>query len=172
MSNNKETVAIFVDGNNIFHSAKQLGFEINYRKLLEVLTYGEDYRKAVFYTGVDATAERQRGFLHWMNRNGWRVFKKEVKADRDGNRKAHLEVEIATDMLRSVMNGITEIVLVSGDEDFAYTLARIQELDVRVTVAGYREAMSNKLLDVADVYIDLGAPEIDIKKVQGETEED
>ena len=29
--------------------------------------------RAFFYTGVDETADRQRGFLHWMRRNvpGW-----------------------------------------------------------------------------------------------------
>ena len=69
--------AVFIDGNNIFHSARQLGFEVDYAKLLAVLV-GKDREllRAFFYTGVDEGADRQRGFLHWMRRNGFRVIQK------------------------------------------------------------------------------------------------
>jgi len=161
----KSKVAIFIDGNNIFHSAVQAGIQIDYVKLLNVLTEGADYSKAVFYTGSDEGAERQRGFLHWMTRNGFRVVKKPVTQDRaTGTRKASLEMELATDMIISVMNGIDTIILVSGDEDFAYPLKRLQERDIRIVVAGYRNAMANKLLDVADVFVELDSPSIDIAK--------
>lgn len=155
-------VCVFVDGNNIFHSAMQAGIQIDYTKLLNVLTEGIDYTKAVFYTGADENADKQRSFLHWMTRNGWRVVKKPVKQDRDGVRRAHLEMEIATDMMNSVINGAKTIILVSGDEDFAYTLGKIQDRDVRVVIAGYRNAMANKLLDVADIFIELD--QVDISK--------
>jgi len=55
--------------------------------------------RAFFYTGVDAGAERQQGFLLWMRRNGFRVVQKELKTFYDGTRKANLDVEIAVDML-------------------------------------------------------------------------
>ena len=153
---------IFVDGNNIFHSAMQAGIQIDYSKLLAVLDEDRTSTKAVFYTGSDENADKQRSFLHWMTRNGWRVVKKPVKQDRDNVRRAHLEMEIATDMMNSVINGCTTIILVSGDEDFAYTLSKIQDRDVRVIVAGYRNAMANKLLDVADEFIELD--QVDIAK--------
>ena len=72
--------AVFIDGNNIFHSARQLGFEVDYSRLLNLLV-GRDREllRAFFYTGVDETADRQRGFLHWMRRNGFRVVQKPVK---------------------------------------------------------------------------------------------
>ena len=160
-----DKICVFVDGNNLFHSAMQMSVQIDYTKLLAVLTEGADYTKAVFYTGSDENAEKQRSFLHWMTRNGWRVVKKAVKKERDSDvRKAHLEMEIATDMLLSVMNGAKTIVLVSGDEDFAYTLSKIQDRDVRVVVAGYRNAMSNKLLDVADIFVELD--QVDVSKTQ------
>ncbi|HNX95966.1 MAG TPA: NYN domain-containing protein, partial [Holophaga sp.] len=69
--------AVFIDGNNIFHSARQLGFEVDYSRLLTALV-GKDREllRAFFYTGVDEGADRQRGFLHWMRRNGFRVVQK------------------------------------------------------------------------------------------------
>jgi len=158
-------VCIFVDGNNLFHSSMQAGIQIDYTKLLSTLSENTNYTKAVFYTGADENADKQRAFLHWMTRNGWRVVKKPVKTDsKDGSRRAHLEMEIATDMLLSVLNGAKHIVLVSGDDDFAYTLGKIQDRDVRITVAGYRNAMSNRLLDVADEFVELD--QVDIAKNQ------
>ena len=147
--------AVFIDGNNVFHSARQLGFEVDYARLLAFLV-GRDREllRAFFYTGVDEGADRQRGFLHWMRRNGFRVVQKPVKLERDGSRRAHLEVEITTDML-SYADKIDLIILVSGDEDFAYPLNALAQKGVRVEVAGFRSAMANKVMDAADRYIEL-----------------
>lgn len=157
MTNN---TSIFVDGNNLFHSALQAQIQIDYNKLLEVLTEGGEYTKAVFYTGSDENAEKQRSFLHWMTRNGWRVVKKAVQTNKDNVRKANLENQIITDMMVSVMNGAKTIILVSGDEDFVYPLAKIQDRDIRVVVAGFKNATSHKLMDVADVYIELDQADV------------
>ena len=149
--------AVFIDGNNVFHSARQLGCEVDYARLLTLLV-GQDREllRAFFYTGVDEGADRQRGFLHWMRRNGFRVVQKPVKLERDGSRRAHLEVEITTDML-SYADKIDLIILVSGDEDFAYPLNALAQKGVRVEVAGFRSAMANKVMDAADRYIELDA---------------
>lgn len=147
--------AVFIDGNNLFHSARGLGFEVDYLKLLNVLV-GRDREllRAFFYTGVDENAERQRGFLHWMRRNGFRVIQKPVKQERDGSRRARLEVEITTDML-AYADKVDLIILVSGDEDFAYPLNTLASRGIRVEVAGFRSAMANKVMDAADRIIDL-----------------
>jgi len=147
--------AVFIDGNNLFHSARQLGFEVDYSRLLGVLV-GKDREllRAFFYTGVDENADRQRGFLHWMRRNGFRVVQKAVKLERDGSRRARLEVEITTDML-AYADKVDLIMLVSGDEDFAYPLQTLANKGVRVEVAGFRSAMSNRIMDAADRYLEL-----------------
>ena len=62
-------VAIFIDGNNLFHAARFHNIDIDYNKLLRVLLGDGRLFRAFFYTGVDAGAERQQGFLLWMRRN-------------------------------------------------------------------------------------------------------
>ena len=146
--------AVFIDGNNIFHSARQLGFEVDYARLLTMLTRDRELLRAFFYTGVDENADRQRGFLHWMRRNGFRVVQKPVKQERDGSRRAHLEVEIATDMI-AFADKVDLAILVSGDEDFAYPVQVLAQKGVRVEVAGFKSAMSNRILDAADRHIEL-----------------
>jgi uncharacterized LabA/DUF88 family protein len=164
--------AVFIDGNNIFHSARQLGFEVDYSKLLAMLV-GKDREllRAFFYTGVDEGADRQRGFLHWMRRNGFRVVQKPVKLDRDGTRKARLEVEITTDMM-SYAEKVDLVILVSGDEDFTYPLQVLAQKGIRVEVAGFRSAMANKIMDAADRFIELDLLTERFRKEAGGEDED
>lgn len=148
-------VAVFIDGNNLFHAARFHNIDIDYNKLLRVLLGDGRLLRAFFYTGVDAGAERQQGFLLWMRRNGFRVVQKELKTFYDGTRKANLDVEIAVDML-SLAGKYDTAVLVSGDEDFVYAINAVAYKGCRVEVAGFRSNTAPKLIDVADFFIDLG----------------
>jgi len=148
-------VAVFIDGNNLFHAARFHNIDIDYNKLLRVLMGDGRLLRAFFYTGVDAGAERQQGFLLWMRRNGFRVVQKELKTFYDGTRKANLDVEIAVDML-SLAGRYDTAVLVSGDEDFVYAINAVAYKGCRVEVAGFRSNTAPRLIDVADFFIDLG----------------
>src|SRR6476659_664846 len=148
-------VAIFIDGNNLFHAARFHNIDIDYNKLLRVLLGDGRLFRAFFYTGVDAGAERQQGFLLWMRRNGFRVVQKELKTFYDGTRKANLDVEIAVDML-SLAGRYDTAVLVSGDEDFVYAVNAVAYKGCRVEIAGFRSNTAPKLIDVSDYFIDLG----------------
>jgi uncharacterized LabA/DUF88 family protein len=148
-------VAIFIDGNNLFHAARSHNLDIDYNKLLRVLLGDGRLFRAFFYTGVDAGAERQQGFLLWMRRNGFRVVQKELKTFYDGTRKANLDVEIAVDML-SLAGRYDTAVLVSGDEDFVYAVNAVAYKGCRVEVVGFRSNTAPKLIDVADCFLDLG----------------
>ncbi|HEX7317025.1 MAG TPA: NYN domain-containing protein [Pyrinomonadaceae bacterium] len=148
-------MAVFIDGNNLFHAARFHNIDIDYNKLLRVLLGDGRLLRAFFYTGVDVGAERQQGFLLWMRRNGFRVIHKELKTFYDGTRKANLDVEIAVDML-SLAGRYDTAVLVSGDEDFVYAVNAVAYKGCRVEVAGFRSNTAPKLIDVADYFIDLG----------------
>ena len=163
-------VAVFIDGNNLFHAARFHTIDIDYNKLLRVLLGDGRLLRAFFYTGVDAGAERQQGFLLWMRRNGFRVVQKELKTFYDGTRKANLDVEIAVDML-SLAGRYDTAVLVSGDEDFVYAINAVAYKGCRVEVAGFRSNTAPRLIDVADFFIDLGDIADLIRKDIGQTGE-
>ena len=152
--NSRGRVAIFIDGNNLFHAARTIGIEIDYAKLLKLLCNCGSLLRAFFYTGVDENAAKQQGFLLWMRRNGYRVVQKELKIFPDGTKKANLDVEIAVDML-SLCGKYETAILVSGDEDFAYAVNAVAYKGARVEIAGFRNNTSPKLIDVADRFIDL-----------------
>ncbi len=148
-------VAVFIDGNNLFHAARSHNIDIDYNKLLRVLLGDGRLLRAFFYTGVNTGAERQQGFLLWMRRNGFRVVHKELKTFHDGSRKANLDVEIAVDML-SLAGRYDTAVLVSGDEDFVYAINAVAYKGCRVEIAGFRSNTAPRLIDVGDFFIDLG----------------
>lgn len=163
-------VAVFIDGNNLFHAARFHTIDIDYNKLLRLLLGDGRLLRAFFYTGVDVGAERQQGFLLWMRRNGFRVVQKELKTFYDGTRKANLDVEIAVDML-SLAGRYDTAVLVSGDEDFVYAINAVAYKGCRVEVAGFRSNTAPRLIDVADFFIDLGDLADHIRKDISQTDD-
>jgi uncharacterized LabA/DUF88 family protein len=145
---------VIIDGASLFYSVSQLGIEVDYIKLIQQLTQGGRLLRAFFYTGVDSSNERQKGFLHWMRCHGFRVVDKELNRLPDGTKKANLEVEMAIDMLQLAPHCDT-IVVVSGNGELTYALDSASKLGVHVEVVCLRSMLSEKLLDVADSYTDL-----------------
>jgi uncharacterized LabA/DUF88 family protein len=150
---NRGRVAIFIDGLSLFHSALQLGIEIDYVKLLCRLTQTSRLLRAFFYTGVDASKEKQQGFLLWMRRNGYRVVTKDILTVTENGKKPNLNVEIAVDMI-TLAPYYDTAVLVSGDGDLAYAVNAVTSLGSRVEVIGLQSMTSDSLIDVADYFID------------------
>ncbi|MBD2296033.1 NYN domain-containing protein [Anabaena sphaerica FACHB-251] len=150
---NRGRVAIFIDGLSLFHAALQLGIEIDYVKLLCRLTQTSRLLRAFFYTGVDASKEKQQGFLLWMRRNGYRVVTKDILAVAENGKKPNLNVEIAVDMI-TLAPYYDTAVLVSGDGDLAYAVNAVTSLGSRVEVIGLQSMTSDSLIDVADYFID------------------
>jgi uncharacterized LabA/DUF88 family protein len=160
---NRGRVAIFIDGLNLFHTALQLGIEIDYVKLLCHLTNGSRLLRAFFYTGVDINNEKQQGFLLWMRRNGYRVVAKDLVLAAENFKKSNLNVEIAVDMI-TLAPYYDTAVLVSGDGDLAYAVNAVSRMGVRVEVVSLQTTTSESLIDVADCFIDLDSIKTHIQK--------
>src|SRR5262245_13725991 len=52
MSPNKEKLALFIDGANLYATAKSLGFDIDYKRLLREFQSRGDLLRAFYYTAV------------------------------------------------------------------------------------------------------------------------
>jgi uncharacterized LabA/DUF88 family protein len=161
---NRGRLAIFIDGTNLFYAAYQLGIEVDYLKLLGRLTDGSSLLRAFFYTGVDATNEKQKRFLLWMRHHGYRVVSKEVTQLPESSFKTNLDVEIAVDLM-ALAPFYDTAVLVSGNGELAYAVNAISYHGVRVELVSLRSMTSESLLNVCDRYIDLESIRDDIKKI-------
>ncbi|MCY6494467.1 LabA-like NYN domain-containing protein [Leptolyngbya sp. GGD] len=146
---------LFIDGANLFYAASQMGVEIDYAKLLNYLQQQSTLIYAFFYTGVDPSNLRQHAFLTWMRRNGYRVVTKDVVLNPSGSKRvSSMNVEIAVDMMRFAQDCDTEI-LISGDGDLAYAVNAVSHVGTKVEVISLRSMTHDRLVAVADNFIDI-----------------
>jgi uncharacterized LabA/DUF88 family protein len=149
-----QRTALFVDLSNIYYGAKEAGITIDYRKLLVALTGNRSLVRAYAYTGIDPDNATQQAFQEFLREAGYKVVAKEVRRFSDGTMKANLDIELVVDLIRLAPR-LDAAVIVSGDGDFAPAIRAVQEMGVRVEVAGFRRSTSTDLLEVADEYRDL-----------------
>ncbi|MEL6139025.1 MAG: NYN domain-containing protein, partial [Cyanobacteria bacterium J06628_6] len=164
----KERSALLIDGSHLFYAAAQLNIEVDYLRLRQALTQQRSLLRAYFYTGVDPQNDRQRGFLTWLSRNGYRVVSKALTQGPDGGRRANLQVEIAVDMLR-LANYCHTLTLLSGDGALAYGAERLTRQGTRIEIVGLLSMTSDTLIGLADTYIDLADLQADIQKLPQKT---
>jgi uncharacterized LabA/DUF88 family protein len=164
MSIHSNKIALFIDGANIHATAKTLGCEIDYERLLKEFQSRATLVRAFYYTTIIADQEYSsiRPLIDWLDYNGYTVVTKPTKEfiDVDGRRrvKGNMHVELAVDAMEMSQH-IDEMVLFSGDGDFHPLVEAVQRRAVRVTVVSTistQPAMvADELRRQADVFLDL-----------------
>ena len=131
---------LFIDGANLYSAAKSLGFDIDYRKLLEEFGEGAELVRAYYYTAVieDQEYSPLKPLLDWLDYNGFHVVTKAARryTDRETGAsriKGDMDVDIAVDMLEQAPR-LDHAVLFSGDGDFRVLVDAVQRRGVKVTV--------------------------------------
>jgi len=146
---------IFIDGNNIFHSAKSENVNIDYSKLCNYIKQDRELIKTIFYTGVDDTSvnEDQKKFILWLKRNGFKVVTKSLNIDSTNSRK-HVSYypEMVTDMFFFKKN-IDVIAIVGGSDALIHPIRRLSDSGIRIELYAFENSVSNKLLDEVDRYV-------------------
>ncbi|MBB4382956.1 uncharacterized LabA/DUF88 family protein [Bradyrhizobium sp. SBR1B] len=132
-------IALFIDGPNLHATAKTLGFDIDFKRLLEEFQKRGMLLRASYYTAIieDQEYSSIRPLVDWLDYNGYAVVTKTTKefVDASGRRrvKGNMHIEIAVDMME-VAASIDEVILFSGDGDFRSLVETVQRRGVRVTV--------------------------------------
>jgi uncharacterized LabA/DUF88 family protein len=157
-------IALFIDGANLYATAKALGFDIDYRRLLTDFQSRGTAVRAFYYTTIieDQEYSSIRPLIDWLDYNGYAVVTKATKEffDASGRRKVkgNMDVELAVDAMELAEN-IDQMVLFSGDGDFRSLVAAMQRRGVHVTVvstiATQPPMIADDLRRQADVFIDL-----------------
>jgi uncharacterized LabA/DUF88 family protein len=166
-----ERVALFIDGSNLYATAKAVGFDIDYRRLLGWFRKRCRLVRAIYYTALmeDAEYSPVRPLIDWLDYNGFMVVTKPAREFTDslGRRKikGNMDIEIAVDMMQ-LADSLDHIVLFSGDGDFRSLVEAVQEKGRKVSVVSTlitRPPMvADDLRRQADQFIDLNdlKPEI------------
>ena len=164
MSAQIEKIALFIDGANLYASAKSLGFDIDYKRLLKEFQAKGRLIRAFYYTALvdDQEYSSVRPLVDWLDYNGYSVVTKPTKefVDSTGRRKVkgNMDIELAVNAME-LAEHIEQMVLFSGDGDFRPLVEAVQRRGVRVTVVSTISSqppmIADELRRQADVFIDL-----------------
>src|ERR1700704_2392343 len=134
-----ERLAIFIDGANLYATAKALGFDIDYKRLLALFRTKSQLVRALYYTALAEDQEYSsiRPLVDWLDYNGFTMVTKPTKefTDAIGRRriKGNMDIELAIDLLE-MAEPIDHAILFSGDGDFRRLVEAVQRRGVRVSV--------------------------------------
>ena len=156
-------VALFIDGANLHAAARALGFDIDYKRLLEEFQSRGTLVRAFYYSlMIEEEFSPIRPLIDWLDYNGYTVITKLAKEfdDGEGRRriKRSMQVEIAVDVM-TLAERVDQIVLFSGDGDFRSLVEAIQRRGVHVTVVSTMSSKPPMIADdlrrQADIFTDL-----------------
>jgi uncharacterized LabA/DUF88 family protein len=175
-----ERVALFIDGANLYATAKSLGFDIDYRRLLTFFRKRSRLIRAIYYTALMEDAEYSpiRPLIDWLDYNGYRVVTKPAKEFTDslGRRKVkgNMDIELAIDVMQLADN-LDHIVLFSGDGDFRSLISAVQAKGRRTSVVSTLTTrppmVADELRRQADQFIDLADLRDEIGREPNERQE-
>ena len=164
MFDQREKIALFIDGANLYATSRALGFDIDYKKML---TYFQDQGyllRAYYYTALieDQEYSSIRPLIDWLDYNGYRVITKPTKefTDAQGRRKikGNMDMELAVDAMELAAT-VDHTVLFSGDGDFRYLVEALQRRGRKVTVISTTKTnppmIADDLRRQADNFIEL-----------------
>jgi uncharacterized LabA/DUF88 family protein len=164
MPSSSNNIALFIDGANLYATAKTLGFDIDYRLLLKEFQSRGTLLRAFYYTAVveDSDFSSIRPLIDWLDYNGFTVVTKPTKEfiDATGRRrvKGNMDIELAVNALELAPH-LDEMVLFSGDGDFRSLVEAVQRRGVHVTVvstiSSHPPMIADQLRRQADVFTDL-----------------
>ena len=183
-----QRIGIFIDIQNLYHSAKNLyGARVNYRELIKELVGGRKLIRVIGYVvkSEDVLAETSRqkkettapgkarfaqqapeaAFFEALEKAGIELRTKDLQIFPGGMKKADWDVGMAVDAIR-MASFLDAIILVTGDGDFIPLVEYLKwGLGREVEVAAFGRSASAKLKEKADFFIDLEKkPKVMMKK--------
>lgn len=179
MFDQREKIALLIDGANLYAASRSLGFDIDYKKMLVSFQKRGYLLRAYYYTALieDNEYSSIRPLIDWLDYNGYRVVTKAAKefTDAGGRRKikGNMDIELAIDAME-LADTVDHFVLFSGDGDFRSLVEALQRKGRKVSVVSSLTTsppmISDDLRRQADHFIDLASLRAEIGRNPAERE--
>jgi len=137
--NKVERTALFIDGANLYATTKNIGLEIDYKRLLKFFERETRFIRALYYTAITDDQEYSsiRPLIDWLDYNGYTMITKPTKefTDSAGRRKikGNMDTELTVDAM-TLAEHLDHIIIFSGDGDFRALVEALQNRGKRVSV--------------------------------------
>lgn len=150
----EQRVGIFIDVQNLYHSAKNLfNARVNFKEILKTAVASRKLIRAVAYVIKTESGEEQP-FFEALIRLGIETKIKELQIFIGGLKKADWDVGLAIDAVR-LAPSLDVIVLMSGDGDFVPLVEYLKNQGKQVEVMAFGKTASSRLREAADDFFDL-----------------
>lgn len=149
-----QRVAVLIDVQNLYHSAKNLySARVNFKNLLLEATAGRQLIRAIAYA-AKADEPGEASFFDALEKAGIEVRVKDLQVYPDGTKKGDWDVGLAIDAVRLCSN-VDVIVLVTGDGDFIPLIEYLKALGKHAEIIAFGKTSSFRLKELADEFTDL-----------------
>ena len=150
-----QRVAVLIDVQNLYHSAKNLyGARVNFRGILRSAVSKRILVRAFAYVVRTKTGE-EKAFFGALTKLGIETRVRDLQEFFGGLKKADWDVGITIDAVR-ISPSVDVIVLASGDGDFIQLVEYLRNQGKRVEVIAFGRSSSSRLREVVDEFIDIG----------------
>jgi uncharacterized LabA/DUF88 family protein len=155
--NPNQRIAVLVDVQNLYYSAKRLyNTKVNYKKLLTHAVSKRVLVRGIAYAIKADPSQKENDFFDALNSAGFEVKEKDLQTFYGGAKKGDWDIGIAMDAIR-LGKKVDSIILVSGDGDFKPVVNYLQQaLGCLVEVIAFKKATNNELREMADAFTDIG----------------
>lgn len=150
-----QRVGVFVDAQNMYHSAKNLyRAKVNFKKILEESVGNRKLIRAFVYV-IKTESGEETAFIEALEKSGYEIKVKDLQVFAGGQKKADWDVGMAMDAV-ILADKIDVAVIVSGDGDFVPLVEYLKiNKGLRVEAASFGRSTSAKLKESVDYFRDL-----------------
>lgn len=154
--NPAQRVAVLVDVQNMYYSAKNLyKARLSFKNLLKIAVQGRILTRAIAYVIESEINKSEKEFFDAVNNAGFEIKEKPLQTFVGGAKKGDWDLGIAMDAIR-LGHKVDSIVLVSGDGDYKPVVNYLQQaLGCLVEVVAFRSTANKELIEIADDFIDV-----------------
>jgi uncharacterized LabA/DUF88 family protein len=151
-----QRVGVFIDVQNVYHSAKNLyRARVNFKELMRALVGRRQLIRSIAYVIKTENTPGEESFFEALRKTGFDLRVKDLQIYPDGTKKGDWDVGVAVDAMR-MAKSLDVIVLVTGDGDFV-PLVEYLKLGIgkEVEVAAFSRTASGKLREATDNFIEI-----------------
>lgn len=149
-----QRVGVFIDTQNLYHSAKNLYHsKVNFNNVVKDAVGNRQLIRAMAYM-VSTESGEEKGFLEALGKMGIEIRIKDLQVFSSGAKKADWDVGLAVDAIK-MADKLDVAIIISGDGDFVPLIEYLQSLGCQVEVISFGKSSSSKVKEVADEFFDL-----------------
>ena len=151
-----QRVAIFIDTQNMYHSAKHIfSGRVNFPAVVAAAVGDRRVTRAIAYVAKSKTGEEQ-AFFEALTQNGIELKMKDVQEFASGQKKADWDVGMTIDAV-SIAPKVDVVILVTGDGDFVPLIEHLQSRGVLCEVVAFESSTNARLKEIASSFLDLAS---------------